>query len=224
MACIFVFINLPTDELISRIDQDSQSLKQKGLTSSAWNFRHLKLGALAIFAYVGAEVSIGSFLVSFLGQPGIVGMVGQEAGKYVSIYWGGAMIGRFIGSAMMKKILPQTLLSANAIIAALLVLMTIVLTGKLAMWSILSVGLFNSIMFPTIFALALNGLGKHSAQGSGILCMAIVGGAMIPLLQGYIADWVGVQLAFFMPILCYVYIFYYGRIGYRFQLFSKLFS
>jgi MFS transporter, FHS family, L-fucose permease len=221
MACIFVFINLPTDELVSRIDQDSQSLKQKGLTSSAWNFRHLKLGALAIFAYVGAEVSIGSFLVSFLGQPEIVGMVGQEAGKYVSIYWGGAMIGRFIGSAMMKKILPQTLLSANAIIAALLVLITIVLTGKLAMWSILSVGLFNSIMFPTIFALALNGLGKHSAQGSGILCMAIVGGAIMPLLQGCFADWIGVQFAFFLPVLCYVYIFYYGFRGYQFYFAEK---
>ena len=135
-ACIFVFIKLPSYEATRQADQGSESLEQQSLAHSVWDFRHLKLGALAIFAYVGAEVAIGSFLVNYLGQPEIANMVEQEAGKYVSIYWGGAMIGRFIGSAMMKKVLPQTLLSANAVIAIFLISMTIASNGKLAMWSI----------------------------------------------------------------------------------------
>jgi MFS transporter, FHS family, L-fucose permease len=207
---------LPTNQFLVITDYDSQTKEQDKSAQSAWQFRHLKLGAIAIFTYVGAEVSIGSFLVNFLGQPEIAGMVEQEAGKYVSVYWGDAMVGRFIGTLIMKKIFPQKLLSVSAIIAILLLLMAILSNGRLAMWSILSVGLFNSIMFPTIFALALNGLGKHSAQGSGILCMAIVGGVIIPMIQGCIADWIGVQFAFITPVLCYIYIYCYGFSGYRF--------
>lgn len=178
--------------------------------NTAWHYRHLKLGAIAIFLYVGGEVSIGSFLVSFLGQPTIAGLAEQEAGKYVSLYWGGAMIGRFIGTAVMQKIAPQKLLGFNALMAMVLLVIAISTNGSLAMWSLLAVGLFNSIMFPTIYSLALTGLGQHSAQGSGILCMAIVGGAIIPLIQGHFADILGIQYSFVLSVLCYLYVMFYG--------------
>lgn len=183
------------------------------LHKSAWGYKHLVLGALGIFVYVGAEVAIGSFLVNFLGEKNIVGMSAFEAGHYVSLYWGGAMVGRFIGAALMRKLNPGKLLSFNAAVAGLLVVITMLFDGRIAMWSILSIGLFNSIMFPTIFSLALRGLGKHTSQGSGILCMAIVGGALIPLFQGALADRIGIHHSFLLPVLCYSYIAYYGVKG-----------
>lgn len=183
------------------------------LHKSAWGYRHLVLGAMGIFVYVGAEVAIGSFLVNFLGEKYIAGMSEFEAGHYVAFYWGGAMVGRFIGSALMTKLNPGKLLSFNAAIAGMLVVSTMVFDGRIAMWSILSIGLFNSIMFPTIFSLAVTGLGKHTSQGSGILCMAIVGGALIPLLQGALADGIGIHHAFILPVLCYIFIAYYGIKG-----------
>jgi len=125
------------------------------------------------------------------------------------------MIGRFIGAAVMQKIQPGKALTFNAVTAAVLVLITILASGSVAMWSILSVGLFNSIMFPTIFSLAVNGLGKHTGQGSGILCSAIVGGAILPVVQGLFADRIGIQTAFFIPVICYLYIAYYGWKGHR---------
>jgi len=148
-------------------------------------------------------------------QPEIAGLKEVDAGKYVSFYWGGAMIGRFVGAYLTTKIKPNLYLMANALIAAVLVLVSMFTFGQVAMWSILAVGLFNSIMFPTIFTLAIDGLGKHTGQASGILCTAIVGGALIPVLQGYFADTIGIQLAFFIPVLCYLYIAYYGFKGYK---------
>ena len=168
---------------------------------------------MAIFVYVGGEVSIGSFLVNFLGQPYIAGLPAAEAGRYLSFYWGGAMVGRFVGAAVMRYIKPGKVLAFNAAVAAVLVLIAMVFTGHVAMWAILAVGLFNSIMFPTIFTLAVDGLGKHTGQGSGILCMAIVGGAIVPVIQGAFADTIGIHHAFFLPILCYLYIVYYGLKG-----------
>jgi MFS transporter, FHS family, L-fucose permease len=215
MALIFVLVKLPKALATDKANTNNGETNLNHAQISAWNYRHLKLGAVAIFVYVGGEVSIGSFLVSFLGQPSIAGLSGQEAGKYVSLYWGGAMLGRFLGTAIMQKIAPQTLLSFNAIMAILLVISAMATSGGLAMWSLLAVGLFNSIMFPTIYSLALNGLGQYSAQGSGILCMAIVGGAIIPLLQGYFADIVGIQHAFFISVFCYLYVAYYGCLGFR---------
>jgi FHS family L-fucose permease-like MFS transporter len=182
---------------------------------SAWKYPHLILGAIGIFVYVGAEVSIGSFLVNFLGEKNIANLAEADAGKYVSFYWGGAMIGRFIGAAVMQKLNPGKVLAAAALIAALLVVITMLSSGSVAMWLILSVGLFNSIMFPCIFSLGVAGLGKHTGQGSGILCMAIVGGALIPLLQGVLADSIGIQKAFFIPVLCYLFIVYYGYKGHK---------
>ena len=124
------------------------------------------------------------------------------------------MVGRFIGAVVIRYIRPGRVLMVHALVVIALVLTTMATTGHVAMWSILAVGLFNSIMFPTIFTLAIDGLGKHTGQGSGILCMAIVGGAIVPVLQGVLADRIGIQLAFILPVLCYAYIAYYGWRGY----------
>ncbi len=183
------------------------------LHDNAWRYRHVILGAIGIFVYVGAEVAIGSFLVNYLGEKNIGGLTEAQAGKYVSFYWGGAMVGRFIGAAVLRRIKSGRVLTFNAAVAAILVVITMVFTGQIAMWSILLVGLFNSIMFPTIFTLGVAGLGKHTGQGSGILIMAIVGGALIPVFQGMLADNIGIHHAFIIPVLCYLYIAYYGYKG-----------
>ena len=177
---------------------------------SALQYRHLVLGAVAIFLYVGGEVSIGSFLVNFLGEPGVAGMAAPVAAGYVSLYWGGALVGRFIGFAVIRAVSPGKALAFNAVAAIVLILAAIYGHGAVAMWAILAVGLCNSIMFPTIFSLALHGLGRHTGQGSGILCMAIVGGAIVPFLQGMLADRIGVQPSFFVPAACYAFILYFG--------------
>ncbi|POZ52184.1 sugar MFS transporter [Methylovulum psychrotolerans] len=211
VAGVFAAIKLPaiTDQTEPQPLLGASSPSQ----SSAWQYRHLVLGAVAIFVYVGGEVVIGSFLVSFLTDPNLAALTEQNAAKYVAFYWGGAMVGRFLGSVIMQAIPARKVLAFNALTAALLVLVTMLGRGDWVMWTILAVGLFNSIMFPTIFSLALTGLGQHTGQGSGILCAAIVGGAIIPLLQGLFADHIGLQQAFFIPILCYLYIAYYGWRG-----------
>jgi len=174
---------------------------------------HLMLGVVAIFLYVGAEVAIGSFLVNFMAQPEIAGLSEQNAGHYLSLYWGGAMVGRFIGSAAMRKIKPGHLLAFNAAMVVLLLLITMTVSGPVAMWSALAIGLFNSIMFPTIFTLAIDRLGRHTSTGSGWLCTAIVGGAIVPVIMGFVADRVGLQLSFIVPAVCYAYIVHYGLAG-----------
>lgn len=213
LAGVFAMFKLPEIEASSTASSGSDFGSYDHMHDSAWSYKHLVLGAIGIFVYVGAEVSIGSFLVNYLGQPEIMGLKEADAGKFVSFYWGGAMIGRFIGSALQRKIKPGRYLAFNAVTAALLVVATMLTSGSVAMWTILAVGLFNSIMFPTIFTLAIDGLGKHTGQGSGILCMAIVGGALIPLLQGYFADQIGIHHAFILPVLCYMFIAFYGLKG-----------
>ncbi|NRA83693.1 MAG: sugar MFS transporter [Gammaproteobacteria bacterium] len=206
LAAIFSAIKLPTIDAIESTDAEPVS-------GSAWDHSHLVLGAVAIFVYVGAEVSIGSFLINFLGEENIAGLAESDAAKYIGWYWGGAMVGRFIGSVVMQKVPAGKVLGFNALAAVALLTIAILADGALAMWAILLVGLCNSIMFPTIFSLGVSGLGAHTSQGSGILCLAIVGGALIPLLQGVLADTLGVQLAFVLPVICYVYIAYYGVKG-----------
>ncbi|ASM50269.1 MFS transporter, FHS family, L-fucose permease [Pseudoalteromonas espejiana DSM 9414] len=209
LAGIFAWLKLP--DIMS--EQKEAAQKSDTIEGSAWQYRHLTLGAVGIFMYVGAEVAIGSFLVSFLAQENIAGLKEHVAAHYITYYFGGAMVGRFIGAAVMQKLPAGKVLGFNASMAIILVVIAMSTSGQLAMWSILLVGLFNSIMFPTIFSLALNGLGKHTAQGSGILCLAIVGGAIVPLLQGALADNVGVQLSYILPILCYIFIVFYGLSG-----------
>jgi FHS family L-fucose permease-like MFS transporter len=176
---------------------------------------HVLFGVLGIFFYVGAEVSIGSFMVNYLSMPNIGHMSEQQASHYVSFYWLGAMIGRFIGSALMAKISPRKLLAIFAAINALLVLTTMLSAGDVAVYSIIAIGLFNSIMFPTIFALGIEHLGPLTSKASSLLIMAIVGGAVLPYVQGVFADQMGLQHAFFLPLLCYLYILFYGVRGSR---------
>ena len=182
-------------------------------SDSVWKHPNLVFGALGIFAYVGAEVSIGSFLVNYFGQPEIAGLSAKAAAGYVSFYWGGAMIGRFLGAGLLRKFKAGHLLAAFAICTLSLVCLSMLTHGHFAMWSILAVGFFNSIMFPTIFSLGVAELGPLTGNGSGILNMAIVGGAIVPLIQGAIADHIGVHHAFFIPVICYLYILYYALNG-----------
>ncbi|HXU62203.1 MAG TPA: L-fucose:H+ symporter permease [Polyangia bacterium] len=177
---------------------------------SAWSYRHLVLGAVAIFVYVGGEVAIGSFLVNYFKEPSIGGLTESAGAKLVSLYWAGAMIGRFIGTLTLRVWKPGKVLAVHAVAAVVLVLISMATHGQVAMWTIIAVGLFNSIMFPTIFTLAIDGLGPHTSQGSGILCMAIVGGALIPVAQGALADAIGIHYGFIIAALCYVYIAWYG--------------
>nr|WP_114238736.1 glucose/galactose MFS transporter [Dyella sp. C9] len=174
---------------------------------------HVRFGVLAIFFYVGAEVSIGSFLVNYLSLPEIGHMSEQQASHYVSLYWGGAMVGRLAGSVMLAKLNPRRLLAVFAGVAGLLVLTTMLTRGELAMGSVIAIGLFNSIMFPTIFALGIERMGPLTGKASSLLIMAIVGGALLPWAQGFLADSVGVQHAFVLPLLCYGYIVFYGLRG-----------
>jgi FHS family L-fucose permease-like MFS transporter len=186
-----------------------------GKKDSIWSYPHLVLGAVAIFLYVGAEVSIGSFLVNYFSHEEIGNMTEQNAAKLVSLYWGGAMVGRFIGSAVLQKVRPNRALGVVAIVACILVSISILSFGHLAVWSILAVGLFNSIMFPTIFTLGIAELGPLTGVGSGVLVAAIVGGAILPYLEGRLADSIGIHHAFIIPALCYIYLAYYGFVGSR---------
>ncbi len=211
LAAIFAWLKLPTaSDLGSDVpDLDAGSSVQ----GSAWDYKHLVLGAVGIFMYVGAEVSIGSFLVNFFGEASIAGLDEASAAQYIVYYWGGAMVGRFIGAGVMQRVPAGKVLGFNATMAVILIALAVVSSGSVAMWAILLVGLCNSIMFPTIFSLALNGLGQHTAQGSGILCLAIVGGAIVPLGQAFLADTIGIQLSFIFPIFCYLFIVFYGLKG-----------
>ena len=212
LAIVMASLNLPVVDDLEEDEghSDGEILPDAG---SAWGYSHLVLGALGIFVYVGAEVSIGSFLVNFFSDDAIAGLEEIQAAKYVGVYWGGAMVGRFVGALAMQKVPAGKALAFNAGMASLLVLLTVLSSGSFAMWTIILVGLFNSIMFPTIFSLGIAGLGQYTSQGSGILCLAIVGGAVVPLLQGYLADSFGIQPAFLLAVVCYLYIAFYGLKG-----------
>ncbi len=178
-------------------------------------YRHLLFGVIAIFVYVGAEVSIGSFMISYISLPRFGGIPVDRAAAFVSLYWLGAMVGRFIGSAVLRTIDAGRLLGCSALVAAGLVTTTLLSHGMLAVWSVVVIGFFNSIMFPNIFTLGIASLGSRTSQASSLLVMAIVGGAVIPLLQGFLADRIGVHRAYILPLLCYLYIIFYGFWGSR---------
>ena len=210
LALLIKFAKLPS------IDKSTETVEIKeGSYLGALKYSHLVLGVLCIFMYVGGEVSIGSFIISFLKQPHIAGLTEKEAANYVSIFWGGAMVGRFVGAAVLSKINPARALGFCAAVVVLLLLAVINMDGHIAMWAIVSIGLFNSIMFPTIFTLAIKGLGVNTSHGSALLVMAIVGGAVVPFAQGKLADLIGIQMAFFLPVICYAYIVFYGFVGSR---------
>ena len=168
-------------------------------------------GALCIFLYVGAEVAIGSLIVNYLMQSDVMGLAEQAAGKMVPLYWGGALIGRFIGAGVLRVLSPGKVLAFVSAAVIALLLISANTDGAVAGWSLLAIGLFNAIMFPTIFTLASAGLGSRTADGSGMLCVAIVGGAIIPPLTGLSADILGsLQLALIVPALCYLVIAAFG--------------
>ena len=227
LAVIFLFTKLPT--LIEE--------SPKGGYFKLLKNKIMLMGALGIFVYVGAEVAIGSFLVNYFYDSGLAPIVAENEtmmniantiantfnqtfsgkdpksllGIFVIFYWGGAMIGRFVGAYLTKILAPGKVLAIFASLAIAMILISINTSGLLSMWSILAVGLFNSIMFPTIFTLSLEGLGDLKAQASGLLCMAIVGGAIIPFFFGSLIDNFGFKTAFILTILCYGYILFFGR-------------
>lgn len=237
LALLFSFIKLPKVMQESPVGGYGKLLKNKIML----------LGALGIFVYVGAEVAIGSFLVNYFDSMSLAAIVGENdimmsiantiasvfnktfsdsdpkslLGIFVIFYWGGAMIGRFIGAYLTKIMSPSKVLSIFASLAVTMIVISITTGGLVSMWSILAVGLFNSIMFPTIFTLSLEGLGSLKAQASGLLCMAIVGGAVIPTIFGNLIDNFGFKIAFVLTIICYVYILFYGRIKSKGKIDSK---
>lgn len=272
IAAVLFILKLPVIN-----HSDASAAVQENDRGSAIAYRHLMLGAIGIFCYVGAEVAIGSHIVSYLQLPDIMGMNVQDAGNYVSYYWGGAMVGRFIGSLSLNKnsfsdasyiirivlislggfagiyllkvlftqdefsirgllnltaILsgfsiistlistfllklrhPGMILAYHAAVSALLVLTAMLTSGSVSMWALLLTGIMNSLMFATIFTLAIDGLGKYTDSGAGILSTAIVGGAVVPFLFGMAVDAVNLKVAFILPLLCYGYIIYYGKTG-----------
>lgn len=185
----------------------------RGRLRDALRSRGLVLAMIGIFVYVGAEVTIGTFLVNFIAQPSIAGLPKTAAAERVSLYWGGAMVGRFVGAAALRKLDPPRTLGATAIAAFVLAAAGVLLRGPAAMWALVGVGLFNAIMFPTIFALGIRGLGPLTSAGSSLLNTSIVGGAVVPFLAGLVADRAGLSAAFILPALCYVYIAWFGLRG-----------
>lgn len=204
IALLFWLVRLP--DIAIRPEHGKQ------VQGSLWRHRTLVMGAVAIFAYVGAEVSIGSLLINYLASPHIGKITIATAANYLAWYWGGAMIGRFlIGAVLMRFATPPKILADNCVAAMVLIAVSMLSGGSLAMWTILLVGLCNSIMFPTIFTLSIKGLGPLTGRGSGVLIMAIFGGALIPLLQAAVADSFGLTESFTVPLACYAYIWLFAR-------------
>lgn len=254
LAIIFVFAKLP------KVTETTSIAKGLGAIKS----RHLVLGAICIFMYVGGEVTIGSTLIRFLNLENIAGLTEKEASVFLSFYWGGLMVGRFFGAIALSDMKSNTIRSvafAAVVVVAfvsvyfligerisliwlglvvfnlvafiaggykpnrtlglfagiviLLIATALLAEGEVAMWAILSIGLFNSIMWSNIFTLAIEGLGKYTSQGSSVLIMAILGAAVVPLLQGLVADISGIHMSFIVPLVCYIYVLYYGFYGYK---------
>ena len=223
IAGVFFFAKLPKLINETAVGSYRDALKHKNLV----------MGIIGIFFYVGAEVAIGSYLVNYFLDMNMVEIIKQNdfmksivegilstgitesdnkaiVGVFVTFYWSGAMIGRFVGAYLTRIIRPGKVLGMFATIAIALILISISTTGLVSMWSILAVGLFNSIMFPTIFTLAIDGIGELKPKASGMLCTAIVGGAVIPPTFGYLTDQIGFKSALFFVIICYAYILYFG--------------
>ena len=210
LAALVKMIKLPDARQIAEAETE-QSHDGK---TSVWQYKHLVLGVAGIFCYVGAEVSIGSLLVSVMDVT--AGIDHATGAKYLAFYWGGAMVGRFLGSAVMSKIAPNKYLAFNAIMAVVLISIAILSGGGVVtVLALLTIGFFNSIMFPTIFSLATKGLGKFTGAASGVICTAIVGGAIVPVIQGFFADHIGLLFSFVVSAVCYLYIVFFALRGYR---------
>lgn len=195
---------------------DNTILSTETERHSMFAYRNLNFGAWAIFAYVGAEVSIGTFLTNYISDT--LRLPIDTANTYVSYYWGGMLLGRLIGSFVLQRIKPSLILTVCAAGAIILVAISINTVGTTAVWSMIGVGLFNSVMFAIIFALSVEGLGKYTTKASGILSTAIAGGAIVSFSQGYLKDHYSWAIAFMLPMLCYAYIMFFGINGYKRKL------
>lgn len=209
IAFVVFRLKLPKLKLTtnSTLQVDHQAAK------SIFSYRNLNFGILAIFMYVGAEVSIGTFLTNYISETSKIAI--KDASNYVAFYWGFMVIGRLIGSFLLKLIKPSYVLSICAAMSILLIGVSINSVGEVAVWSMILIGLFNSVMFAIIFSLSVNGLGSYTTQASGILSTAIVGGAIISFSQGFLKDNFTWQVAFLLPMICYAYILFYGINGYK---------
>jgi MFS transporter, FHS family, L-fucose permease len=192
----------------------SRIAKEERRNHSLWKHRNLVWGVPAIFIYLIAEIGVGNLFVNFVSRPDIGNMTTEQAGRYLTLLWGGMMVGRFVGSAIMQKIAAEKVLAAFSIGAFVVMMITVVVDGPIAMWSLILVGLFHSIMFPTIFTLGIKGLGPLTEEGSGLLIMAIAGGALV-VVQGWLADNYGLQASFLLTAACELYILFYAVWGSR---------
>ena len=189
--------------------------QQQASTVPIWKYRHLMLGLLAIFCYTGAEVSIGSFLLSYLSDTNLGGFERETAGKMIAFYWGGAMVGRLSGSLLFRYINARKVLVLNAIVATVCISFAIFNPGTMGAWALIAIGFCNSIMYPVIFSLAQEKLGAVASQASGLLVMAGIGGAILPFVQALVADSQGLLLSLVIPIICYITILGYGLYGWK---------
>lgn len=213
MFCLSLyFVVFPLPQL--RGDEEELYTTHNSANKSIWQYKHLIFGCIAIFAYVGAEVSIGSFLINYIGTDHVLHLAPAQAATYVAFYWGGAMVGRLLGSVILTKIRPPKAIIFNSIVAITLVLISMFSFGDIALYSVVAIGLLNSILFPTIFSLSVRELHNKTSLGSGLLCVAIVGGAIIPVIQGFVADHIGIVMSFMVPVICYLYILFFGIYGY----------
>jgi FHS family L-fucose permease-like MFS transporter len=202
--------------VVSRLKLPVIGTHSENVTSeeaNIFNFRNLKFGVIALFCYVGAEVSIGSFLTNYIADKMTVGE--NAANSFVAFYWGGMLIGRFLGAGLLKVMRPPVVLSVCAAAAVLLIFVSVNTTGSVAVWSMIAVGLFNSIMFATIFSLSVAGLERFATKASGWLSTAIVGGAIVSFLQGWLIDHYSWEVAFMLPVICYFFILFFGINGYK---------
>jgi len=190
----------------------SRVAKEERKNHSLWRHRNLVFGVPAIFIYLIAEIGVANLFVNFVSQPNIANLTHELAGRYLTFLWGGMMVGRFVGSAIMQKVRAETVLAAFSIGAFVVMMITVFAHGPVAMWSLILVGLFHSIMFPTIFTLGIKGLGPLTEEGSGLLIMAIAGGALV-IVQGKIADAYGLQWSFLLTAACELYVLFYALWG-----------
>ncbi len=219
IACLLILIAIVVYNLKLPIIKSNHNLQETPAIDTAktvFSYRNLNFGIWAIFVYVGAEVSIGTFLTNYIADTLKIPV--HQANNYVAFYWGGMLVGRLFGAFILQSLKPQSVLAGCAAISVLLLLFSINSSGNIAVWSMIAIGLFNSIMFATIFSLSVNGLKTFTTRASGLLSTSIVGGAIISYLMGLLKDSFSWPIAFLVPVICYLYIFFYGINGYRSSL------
>ena len=216
IAALLIFIAFVVSKLklpSIKADLPAEAVSPPEHGKGIFSFRNLNLGIWAIFFYVGAEVSIGTFLTNYIADT--LAIAEEEANSFVAFYWGSMLAGRLIGSLVLKAVRASSVLSVCAALAILLIGISVSSTGYVAVWTMIAVGLCNSIMFAIIFSLSVRGLGRYTTQASGLLSTAIVGGAVISLAQGVLKDTTTWTIAFMIPLACYLFILFYGINGYK---------